>query len=99
LAGLRASYATSWPGDSGALAFEDFAMKTVVTLACALALLAPAGGAWAIGKTAKGAIAGAAAGAVVAGPVGAVVGAGGGAVIGHHWRTRHHYRHHYHHAS
>jgi hypothetical protein len=73
-------------------------MKTIVTLACALALVGPATGAWAIGKTAKGAIAGAAAGAVVAGPVGAVVGAGGGAVIGHHWRTHHRYRH-YRHTS
>ena len=70
-------------------------MRKFFIAACALAALTQAGGAWGMGKTAKGAIAGAAAGALVAGPVGAVVGAGGGAVIGNHWHTHHHYHHHH----
>jgi hypothetical protein len=86
------------PAPGLGLADQENTMRKFIIVTCAIAALGTAGQALAMGKTAKGAIAGAAAGAVVAGPVGAVVGAGGGAVIGNHWHTHHHYyHHHYHH--
>jgi hypothetical protein len=96
-AATRASIVTP-PGEASGVTTKETVMKRLMIIVLAMAGLMAAQNAWAIGDTAKGAVAGAVAGAVVAGPVGAVVGAGGGAVAGHEYGRHHrvHYRRHHH---